>query len=58
MEYIIENCPCKRVQCERHGHCTECREHHLLKKKYLPACERLKAKEEHVKQGNKEADKT
>lgn len=41
-----ENCPCKRIQCERHGNCAACKEHHYTKKKYLPACERIKAKAE------------
>ncbi|MDD6462688.1 MAG: GNAT family N-acetyltransferase [Clostridiaceae bacterium] len=31
MEYrteIKENCPCKKSNCIRHGHCNECRAHH------------------------------
>jgi hypothetical protein len=39
-----QNCPCKRIKCERHGNCAACKEHHYTKKKYLPACERIKAK--------------
>jgi hypothetical protein len=47
MEYNNENCPCKRTECERHGNCTACREHHSsLKGKSLTYCERLKEKEE------------
>lgn len=41
------DCPCKRVQCERHGNCAACTEHHHAPgKKLLTACERIKAKEE------------
>lgn len=46
---INEDCPCKRLQCERHGNCLACRTHHAEKKKYLPACDRLKQKEESKK---------
>lgn len=38
-------CPCKRVKCERHGNCKECREYHLSperKRRLLTACEREK----------------
>lgn len=41
---IKKDCPCKRIKCERHGQCEACREHHMLKKKTLPYCERLKEK--------------
>lgn len=34
-----DNCPCKSVNCERHGNCEACQEHHKAKGN-LPACER------------------
>ena len=41
------NCPCKKLECERHGDCAACKEHHRsVKKKVIPECERLKLKEE------------
>lgn len=43
------NCPCKKVKCERHGNCVQCREHHNSPKiKYLTTCDRIKKKEEKV----------
>ncbi|NMC56402.1 MAG: hypothetical protein GYA50_04185, partial [Eubacteriaceae bacterium] len=33
----LEVCTCKRTQCERHGKCAQCIEHHNKK---LPACMR------------------
>lgn len=26
--FINNDCPCKKVNCVRHGHCNECRAHH------------------------------
>lgn len=46
-----ENCPCKRIKCERHGDCAACRAHHTQKKKYPSTCERLKRREEKKSQG-------
>lgn len=46
MQEIKKDCPCKRTKCERHGQCDICREHHKLKKKTLPYCERMKQKTE------------
>lgn len=41
------SCPCKRKNCERHGDCAACREHHKnVQRKYLPACDRLSEKRE------------
>lgn len=41
------DCPCKRIQCERHGDCAACMAHHHAPgKKLLAACERIAAKEE------------
>lgn len=38
-------CPCKRMQCPRHGDCAACRDHHdQFKRKMRPACERPEAK--------------
>ena len=34
------DCPCKRLRCERHGRCAECRSYHAERKKSTPACER------------------
>ena len=28
-----EECPCTESDCERHGNCVECYEHHLCKEK-------------------------
>lgn len=36
-------CPCKRVNCARHGDCAACRKHHSTKK-LLPTCERVQKK--------------
>ena len=37
-----KDCPCKRINCQRHGKCEECREHHKFKEKRFPAaCERF-----------------
>lgn len=39
-------CPCKRVNCPRHGDCAACREHHHTSgSKKLTRCERLALKE-------------
>lgn len=47
-----EQCPCKRLKCERHGDCEACRKHHnTQKRKIRIACERIEAKkhkEEHM----------
>lgn len=37
--YIKDDCPCSKINCERHGNCVPCREHHYAKFK-LPSCER------------------
>lgn len=43
-EYMVE-CPCKRLNCSRHGDCAACREHHdSFKSKMRVACDRLKKK--------------
>ena len=34
-----EDCPCPKVNCERHGYCEPCRAYHGAKGK-LPRCER------------------
>lgn len=35
-----KECPCKKKNCERHGKCDECREHHANLKQQRPvACE-------------------
>ena len=49
MENINEKCPCKKVKCDRHGNCKECREHHIINSKYLTACDRKKANNKKVK---------
>jgi len=46
MEEIKQNCPCKKISCERHGNCEACKEHHSkLSGNRKTACERIKAKE-------------
>lgn len=47
-----ENCPCKRVKCERHGDCAACRAHHSSTKKQLTACDKAKRKEERANTRN------
>lgn len=38
-------CPCKKIKCEWHSNCVLCREHHnTVETRYLPACDRLRAK--------------
>ena len=47
MERKELDCPCKRVQCERHGDCHACKEHHHASKRLpLSTCERIKARKE------------
>lgn len=49
MEYQKENCPCKRIACERHGNCDACKEHHHRSVKIpLTTCERKKAKQKQL----------
>lgn len=52
MEKVLNlNCPCRRFNCERHGDCKVCKEHHRnLKSGMLPTCERLKVKEQKKKE--------
>lgn len=48
---INENCPCKRMKCERRKNCDACREHHhAMKRKLGVACERRQKKEKGKKQ--------
>ena len=47
-EDINKDCPCKRA-CIRHGNCVACREQHVTKMKILPACDRIREKEEKKK---------
>lgn len=50
MDNKNENCPCKRVHCERHGDCAACKAHHYApSKKLLPTCERISLKQEKAK---------
>lgn len=57
MECINENCPCKRTNCERHGDCVACKEHHhSLEQKLMTSCERIKVKEEKLKKKVKAKD--
>ena len=40
-----EQCPCKRSQCERRGHCSLCRKHHeTIETRYRVACDRIQKK--------------
>lgn len=43
LESGSEECPCKRVKCERRGKCAECLEHHKTMKN-PPYCKREKRK--------------
>ena len=46
-----ESCPCRRMNCPRHGDCAACREHHHVSgRKPLTRCEKL-ARKEQRKQG-------
>ena len=36
---IKDDCPCTKIDCERHGDCDACRENHYGKGN-LPTCER------------------
>lgn len=47
-----KQCPCKRIQCPRHGDCDACLIHHQGKR-YQPSCIRLKCK---VKNTDDKAD--
>lgn len=50
---LNENCPCKRLKCERHGDCDACNEYHrTVNTKYKTACERLRSKEEKKEKKN------
>lgn len=53
MERFNIDCPCKRIKCERYGKCEECREHHRLKKKSSPYCEKLLKKAERKERHDK-----
>ncbi len=47
MEYKDDNCPCKRIKCERYGDCVACKEHHHTSERTpLTACERIMVKKE------------
>lgn len=47
MENKQETCPCKRVNCLRHGNCAACREHHHTSKhKPLTYCEKREEKKQ------------
>lgn len=40
-------CPCRKLNCPRHGNCGECREYHKGPgEKWEPACERKRKKDE------------
>lgn len=38
---VAEDCPCSKVNCQRHGHCNECKAHHAGSNRLRP-CEREK----------------
>lgn len=42
---LSPDCPCKRLDCERHGICAACQAHHHGKD-HLTCCEKLKKKEQ------------
>ena len=46
MENTLQNsCPCRRVNCPRHGDCAACREYHQSSaRKMLTHCEKLEQK--------------
>ena len=49
MEHMTQDpCPCRRVNCPRHGDCAACREHHrACGRKPLTDCEKLEQKKKH-----------
>lgn len=50
-----KKCPCRRVNCKRHGDCAACREHHHnVHKIPLTTCERIEAKKKKPKRGTSE----
>ncbi|MGX8710829.1 hypothetical protein [Clostridium sp. KNHs216] len=40
LENGTDTCSCPRINCERHGKCAECLEHHQSHKKHPPYCKR------------------
>jgi hypothetical protein len=42
LENGLEQCNCKKKNCERHGKCKECIEYHTNNSRYLPYCKRTK----------------
>lgn len=40
LENNMEKCNCIKINCERHGKCVECMEHHKKNKRYPPYCKR------------------
>lgn len=40
-----ENCPCKRINCERHGNCAACKAYHQTRRKSPAYCEKTEKKE-------------
>lgn len=39
----LEKCTCIKRNCERHGNCVECLEHHR-NSRYVPYCKKKKSK--------------
>ncbi len=50
LENGMEVCSCPKKDCERHGKCVECLEHHLNHKRHPPYCKRVRAKRSKKKQ--------
>lgn len=45
MEEGMETCPCRHVNCPRHGDCVSCRGHHRTPRRSgLTHCEKLERK--------------
>ena len=56
MEHMPQDpCPCRRVNCPRHGDCAACREHHrACGRKPLTDCEKLEQKRSTKQTGSDE----
>lgn len=46
MNEINQNCPCKKINCPRHGNCKECKQYHHSSSLFmLTKCERINLKQ-------------
>ena len=54
---IGENCPCRRVNCPRHGDCAACRAHHRDSQRKRP-CERAREKAARAQRPRRRQERT